>query len=195
VAGSQLTVEIAIGDPELAERVRDILLGRRGFEVVTADHGRVPGVLVTDSTEELVDRLVDAAPVLLLGDAAQAAAALRMGATAVLPPGTGARMLLAAIRAAALGLTTLPTDFRHALIEGVLRTYSESEDDAPGLTTRELQVLQLLAGGASNKEIARRLRITPHTAKFHVAAIAGKLGASGRTDAVAKAMRLGLIMV
>ncbi|MBO0766547.1 MAG: response regulator transcription factor [Hyphomicrobiaceae bacterium] len=52
-----------------------------------------------------------------------------------------------------------------------------------------------MAEGASNKAIARRLGTTPHTAKFHVAAIAAKLGASGRTDAVAKAMRLGLVMI
>jgi DNA-binding NarL/FixJ family response regulator len=56
-------------------------------------------------------------------------------------------------------------------------------------------VLELLARGASNKAIARRLEITPHTAKFHVAAIVAKLGAAGRTDAVARAMRLGLVMI
>jgi DNA-binding CsgD family transcriptional regulator len=56
-------------------------------------------------------------------------------------------------------------------------------------------VLRLLAEGASNKSIARRLGITPHTAKFHVASIVAKLGATGRTDAVAKAMRLGLVMI
>jgi DNA-binding CsgD family transcriptional regulator len=56
-------------------------------------------------------------------------------------------------------------------------------------------VLRLLADGASNKSIARHLDITPHTAKFHVASIVAKLGAKGRTDAVAKAMRLGLVMI
>jgi DNA-binding NarL/FixJ family response regulator len=116
----------------------------------------------------------------------------------VLAPDVGPRVLQAAVRAAALGLATLPAEFRRALFEDAGRLRSiEGEDDMPaaGLTARELQVLQLLAEGASNKEIARRLGITPHTAKFHVAAITGKLGASGRTDAVAKAMRLGLVMV
>jgi DNA-binding NarL/FixJ family response regulator len=197
VAGSQLTVEIAIGDPELAERVRDMLLGRRGFDVVASVDARAPDVLVTDSAEDLADEPAEAVPVLVLGDVARAADALRFGAAAVLPPAVGARVLRAAVRAAALGLTTLPAEFRHALVEGAGRLHNEGEDDAPaaGLTARELQVLQLLAEGASNKQIARRLDITPHTAKFHVAAIAGKLGASGRTDAVAKAMRLGLVMV
>ena len=56
-------------------------------------------------------------------------------------------------------------------------------------------MLRLLAEGASNKVIARRLGITPNTAKFHVASIVAKLGAIGRTDAVARAMRLGLVMI
>ena len=60
-----------------------------------------------------------------------------------------------------------------------------SEPAQVDLTPREHEVLQLLAQGASNKAIARRLDITPHTAKFHVASIVAKLGATGRTDAVA----------
>jgi DNA-binding CsgD family transcriptional regulator len=64
-----------------------------------------------------------------------------------------------------------------------------------GLTARELEVLALLGEGASNKEIARRLAISVHTAKFHVASILDKLDATGRTDAVAHAVRLGLLML
>jgi DNA-binding CsgD family transcriptional regulator len=61
------------------------------------------------------------------------------------------------------------------------------------LTPRELQVLALLAEGASNKSIARRLGISVHTAKFHVGSLIDKLDAVGRTDAVAHAARLGVI--
>ena len=61
------------------------------------------------------------------------------------------------------------------------------------LTPRELEVLVLLAEAASNKTIARRLAISVHTAKFHVAAVIDKLDAIGRTDAVAHAARLGII--
>ena len=61
------------------------------------------------------------------------------------------------------------------------------------LTARELEVLALLAKGASNKVIARRLAISVHTAKFHVASVIDKLDAIGRTDAVAHAARLGII--
>jgi DNA-binding CsgD family transcriptional regulator len=63
------------------------------------------------------------------------------------------------------------------------------------LTPREREVLELLADGASNKMIARRLGISVATAKFHVAALLGKLGARGRSDAVAIGVRLGLLML
>jgi DNA-binding CsgD family transcriptional regulator len=61
------------------------------------------------------------------------------------------------------------------------------------LTPRELEVLALLAEGASNKTIARRLGISVHTAKFHVGSLLDKLDAVGRTDALAHAARLGVI--
>ena len=66
------------------------------------------------------------------------------------------------------------------------------EDDVL-LTPRELEVLTLLAEGLSNKAIARRLGISVHTAKFHVGALMDKLDAVGRTDAVAHAVRRGVI--
>ncbi|HZT77671.1 MAG TPA: LuxR C-terminal-related transcriptional regulator [Vicinamibacterales bacterium] len=61
------------------------------------------------------------------------------------------------------------------------------------LTSREVQVLELLAEGLPNKAIAARLGISDQTVKFHVAAISGKLGAANRTDAVRLAVRRGLI--
>ena len=71
-------------------------------------------------------------------------------------------------------------------------TSPPSEPDA-GLTPRETEVLKMLAEGASNKTIARRLGISVHTAKFHVGSLLDKLDATGRTDAVAHAARLGVI--
>ena len=64
---------------------------------------------------------------------------------------------------------------------------------AEPLTPRELDVLQRLAEGLSNKGIAARLGISDQTVKFHVAAISGKLGAANRTEAVRLAVRLGLV--
>jgi len=61
------------------------------------------------------------------------------------------------------------------------------------LTARERDVLALLAEGASNKQVANRLGISVHTAKFHVRSLLEKLDATGRTDAVAHAARLGVI--
>jgi DNA-binding CsgD family transcriptional regulator len=61
------------------------------------------------------------------------------------------------------------------------------------LTERELEVLALLAEGASNKAIGRRLGISAHTAKFHVASLMEKFDAVSRTDAVAHAARLGVL--
>lgn len=72
------------------------------------------------------------------------------------------------------------------------------EDDGPlveALTDREAQVLELVAEGLSNKAIAARLGISDQTIKFHVASIAGKLGAHNRTETVRLAVRLGLIVL
>jgi DNA-binding CsgD family transcriptional regulator len=61
------------------------------------------------------------------------------------------------------------------------------------LTPRELDVLALIAEGASNKTIARQLKISVHAVKFHIASLLDKLDADGRTDAVAQAARMGAI--
>ena len=61
------------------------------------------------------------------------------------------------------------------------------------LTAREIEVLELLAEGLSNKGIARRLGISDQTVKFHVSSLTGKLGAHSRTAAVRLAVRRGLI--
>ena len=69
-------------------------------------------------------------------------------------------------------------------------------DDAPvveSLTRREIEVLELVAEGLSNKAIAARLLISDQTVKFHLTSISGKLGALNRTDAVRRAVRRGLI--
>jgi DNA-binding CsgD family transcriptional regulator len=68
-----------------------------------------------------------------------------------------------------------------------------SERNEFELTPRERDVLALMAEGGSNKQIARQLGISVHTAKFHVASVLEKLDATGRTDAVAHAARMGVI--
>jgi DNA-binding CsgD family transcriptional regulator len=76
--------------------------------------------------------------------------------------------------------------------ELVLRERQPSGGDFE-LTARELDVLGLMAEGASNKMIARQLGISVHTVKFHVGSLLEKLDATGRTDAVAHAARRGVI--
>ena len=80
---------------------------------------------------------------------------------------------------------------------GIRRDEAPGSNNAPALieslTSREIQVLELLAEGLSNKAIAARLGISDQTVKFHVASISGKLGAANRTDAVRRAVRRGLI--
>ncbi|MBR0830544.1 helix-turn-helix transcriptional regulator [Bradyrhizobium manausense] len=81
--------------------------------------------------------------------------------------------------------------------EAALTIVSRDRRAAPSadiaLTPRELDVLGLMAEGASNKMIARQLRISVHTVKFHVGSLLDKLDATGRTDAVAHAARRGVI--
>lgn len=63
------------------------------------------------------------------------------------------------------------------------------------LTKRELEVLELVANGLPNREIAHALSISEHTVKFHLASIFGKLGVSTRTEAVQRGVRLGVIQI
>ena len=79
--------------------------------------------------------------------------------------------------------------------DGIVLAPERSPDEGveESLTPREVQVLELLAEGLSNKGIAERLAISDQTVKFHVSSICGKLGAANRTDAVRRAVRGGLI--
>jgi DNA-binding NarL/FixJ family response regulator len=75
----------------------------------------------------------------------------------------------------------------------LLQHVAGSRSDHLALTRRELQVLELLAQGKTNKEISTNLVISERTTKFHVSSILRKLGAGNRTEAVASAVHLGLI--
>ena len=73
------------------------------------------------------------------------------------------------------------------------RAGSDGDSDDPGLTSRELEVLRLVAAGQSNREVAAALVISPKTASVHVSNILAKLGAATRTEAAVKAHELGLL--
>jgi len=148
-----------------------------------------------------LDRLpgADAGPpvLALLPDEELAAEAYAAGVRGLLFRDAGPRRLAAALRAVAEGLVVLDGGLADLLAPSAEDDESSRLGDEPAepLTPREVEVLQLLAQGLSNKQIAARLAISDHTAKFHVAAILGKLGADGRTDAVVRAARAGLILL
>lgn len=195
MAGRRLTVLIAIGDAGRAERLSASLAASEEFAPVPA--GGVSGVDVA-----IVDNpaLQLAVPLVLLSSRPVAAvngSAARV--FAVLPPNAEDGLIAAAARLAAAGYHAVRDE------EALEAEFAAEADDRPGgdheiaarpsLSPREAEVLALLAEGAPNKVIARRLDISVHTAKFHVAAILTKLGAANRTDAIAIAMRQGLVLV
>ena len=128
-------------------------------------------------------------PVVALVRDPDAAAVLASGARAVLTRDAEPARLAAAVRAAADGLVVID----EALLASVLRPSPRADDLVEPLTRREREVLELLAQGLANRDIATRLAISEHTAKFHVNAIIQKLGARGRTEAVVRAAHRGLV--
>lgn len=83
--------------------------------------------------------------------------------------------------------------FAHEVIQPAPTQETSDSALVEALTPREREVLELLAEGLSNKDIGRALGISEHTAKFHVNALLGKLDAQTRTEAVVRALRLGLL--
>ena len=114
--------------------------------------------------------------------------AVRAGATGYLLKDTNADELRRAVKAAAAGQVQLSPEAATRLMREV-----RSPERPETLTERESDVLQLLAQGQANKEIARNLSIGEKTVKTHVSNILSKLGVQSRTQAVLHAMRIGLI--
>jgi two-component system, NarL family, response regulator YdfI len=124
-----------------------------------------------------------------------AAAALRAGVRAVLPSDVPQDQLVAALEAAVSGLIVLHSTNAEAAFPTSAPAARPLTELAEPLTRREREVLQMLATGLGNKEIAARLAISEHTVKFHVASILGKLGAESRTEAVSLGVRRGLVLL
>ena len=122
------------------------------------------------------------------------AEAVRAGIGAILPTGASPEQLAAAMQAAVAGLIVMHRGEADSNFPGALASRPLAELLEP-LTHREHEVLQMLATGLGNKEIATRLTISEHTVKFHVASILGKLGAASRTEAVALGIRHGLVLL
>ena len=157
----------------------------------------------TYAQEELVNALEVAElaqeyPVILLSQQPKTAwlsKALRAGVRAVLPRDVAPEQLRAALEAAAAGLVVIHPSELDTVLSATVGPSAPLDELLEPLTRREREVLQMLAAGLANKEIAARLAISDHTVKFHVASILGKLGASSRTEAVSAGIRRGLVML
>jgi DNA-binding NarL/FixJ family response regulator len=173
-----ITIEVRLSDETMTRWISEWIEGNAAFTSGAAHGPR--SVLIADHVPDDVD-----AAVVLLGGDDVAGSTRNAQVSARLTPPVDFVKLRIAVEAAAHGLSVFEPSAR----------FGPVDDDAPDLTAREIQVLRLLAEGASNKIIARALGISAHTAKFHVASILEKLDATSRTEAVTTAIRLGLLMV
>jgi two-component system, NarL family, response regulator YdfI len=145
-----------------------------------------------------VSRLASEATFVVLSDHSEPrwiSEALRAGVRAVLPSDISPEQLIAALEAAAAGLILLHPTEVDSMFPAAGLSSRPFADLAEELTPRESEVLQMLATGLANKEIAARLSISEHTVKFHVASILGKLGAGSRTEAVSVGIRRGIVLL
>ena len=183
---------VIVGTVDQASSLRE-LDNRDGVDVLVADvptqellaeyrAGRdpIPSVILLDGT-----------------DSENTVRALSAGARAVLDRSASRNEIIAAVKAVSAGLVVVAPQLLARLFNEApfADELFKASAGRARLTRRELEVLAAMADGASNKAIARRLGISFHTAKFHVAAILAKLDADSRTEAVAKAAQLGLVML
>jgi DNA-binding NarL/FixJ family response regulator len=202
------TVIVVARDSMYAARVEAALGGLAGWHVEVGTPGQLPGLL---------DEHPVAIVALALGESETRRALRTIRASSRRPAIVAlseapARLWTSASRAlglrAALPLRATPDELDGALRAvqaGLLAVHPEAV--APPvvtpahrarrvpLTSREREILELIAEGANNRVIAVRLAISRHTVKFHVAAILAKLGAGSRAEAVALALRTGLLAV
>jgi NarL family two-component system response regulator YdfI len=182
VAGSAATVDPLAG--QWLELEADILLlEAHGEQFEAAIDSLTSSQIATESA------------IVLLSDRVEQRAmtdALRAGVRAVLPSDISPQQLAASLEAAAAGLVVmLPAE-----IESIFPARGRGPNLlAEPLTPRENEVLQMLAAGLGNKEIATKCGISEHTVKFHVASILGKLGAASRTEAVTLGIRHGIVLL
>jgi DNA-binding NarL/FixJ family response regulator len=169
--------------------------------VASFSHGTELDVIVIDSDsipDLLHEPMSDAAIVLLtaVSDARSISRLLRNRVRAILSRESDPDDVISAIYAAHDGLVLLsaPAAESWAAVydDRALEVETGSSEE---ITSRETDVLRMLAQGLVNKDIATRLGISEHTVKFHISSILDKLGASTRTEAVALGIRRGLIPI
>jgi DNA-binding NarL/FixJ family response regulator len=173
--------------------VERCISARTGDEAVALAKRHEPDVALVDlfvgeeSGPEICERLHVARRgirVLLISGAGRISteAAYACGATGFVPKDWPAADIARAVRMVGLGMSMFDPD-----------TQQEAAGDGPNLSAREQEVLQLVATGATNREIAAQLHLSPHTVKEHTSALYRKLDARNRADAVLRAQRLGIL--
>ena len=171
----RLRVAVMASDAAARGRLTTLVVGS-GHEVVELT--AAPDAILTDGA---TDNSLPAPAVALGSIEAEFAGRLQPDATAV--------QIDAALRAVAAGLTVRGATPRN-------RTFGPlAEDPWPLLTPREIEVLAALSDGLSNKAVARRLAISPHTVKFHIESLFRKLGAASRAEAVAKGLKRQIVEI
>lgn len=164
-------------------------------------------VIVVDITQNTAKSLADIRdlaldrPILALVTEGQEAEALAAGADGVIRKDSKPKAIAAAIEALYHGLAVFDPKYVMGAMKAAatpvpvegrsVMTLMKGANEI--LTPREGEVMTLLADGLSNKEIAAKLEISEHTAKFHVNSILQKMGAQKRVEAVVRAAKLGII--
>jgi two-component system nitrate/nitrite response regulator NarL len=152
---------------------------------------RMPGdgreVLAAVTRKELPTRILFVSEYV---DTSSVLSAVSGGAHGYLAKGAEGDMIRDAILDVARGGTVLSADAQRALLGGIR---SREQMTLTSITPRELEMLELLAEGLSNSDIAARLYVSPETVKAHLRNVFAKLGVSDRTAAAVEALRRGLI--
>ncbi len=153
--------------------------------------------LVIDALDPLSSSRILPPVVLMAASIEMVAEAIDVGIQGYLLPDATAEEIGAALRSVVAGLTAIDSRAMPVLLErrGPVETPPGPGGEYEALTPREREVLQLIAQGLPNKTIAIELGISEHTVKFHVGSILSKLEASSRAEALARAARLGLIVL
>ncbi|HEX2425528.1 MAG TPA: response regulator transcription factor [Actinomycetota bacterium] len=154
---------------------------------------RMPGMGGIEAARAIRQASPDTKVILVTVDESRASIseAIQAGVSGYLLKDTSSDELVNAARLAVEGKAVIHPQLTRAFIEEVQT--AEKKGDAAALSRREKEILQKVAYGATTKEVAHDLGISPHTVKTHLERIFEKLGANDRAQAVAIAIRTGLV--
>jgi DNA-binding NarL/FixJ family response regulator len=165
-------VDVVIWSPALTVDQNELLTGLENIKI-----GLAAGLLLIYDDPKMIDKLIN----------------LKIHAWGLLPPESSQAELISAVEAVNDGLVVTIPLWLQRLSEKQIIDNSDYGSMVESLTGREIEILQLLALGLTNKQIAVRLKISAHTVKFHISTIFGKFGTTNRTETVKLGLKTGLI--